>query len=40
MKRKEIPTTKKKELFMYFLECQPTIKIPPEITILIISIIE
>jgi len=40
MKRKEIPNTKKKELFMYFLECQPIRKTPPEITILVTSIIE
>jgi len=39
MKRNEIPITKKKELSMYFLECQPIIKTPPEIIIVITSII-
>ena len=38
--KKEVPTIKKKELFMYFREFQPIKKIPPEITMLITSAIE
>ena len=35
--KKEVPTIKKNELFIYFREFQPIKKIPPEITILITS---
>jgi hypothetical protein len=40
MKRKQTPRIRKKELFIYFREFQPIKKIPPEITILIISAME
>jgi hypothetical protein len=40
IKRNEIPTIRKKELFINFREFQPIKKIPPEITILITSAIE
>jgi len=40
IKRKEIPTIRKKELFIYFREFQPIKNIPPEITMLITSAIE